>query len=64
MSMYPANWPRCVYCGDYAMDGHLTCGRVQCNEVRARESPDAQWRRSREATANESVYPDEDRDEE
>lgn len=36
MSGYPANWPRCVSCGDYALDGHLTCGRVECDEGHAR----------------------------
>ena len=29
---YPANWPRCPSCGDFAMDGHLTCGRLGCDE--------------------------------
>jgi hypothetical protein len=29
---YPPNWPRCPSCGDYALDGHITCGRVECNE--------------------------------
>lgn len=30
--MYPSDWPRCPVCGDFAMDGHITCGRAQCNE--------------------------------
>lgn len=34
--MYPPNWPRCVHCGDYALDGHITCGRLACNESEAR----------------------------
>lgn len=29
---YPANWPRCPNCGDYALDGHITCGRAACDE--------------------------------
>jgi hypothetical protein len=33
---YPEGWPRCVSCGDEAMDGHLTCGRANCNEGPAR----------------------------
>lgn len=36
-SFYPPDWPRCVVCGDYALDGHLTCGRVSCDEAQARE---------------------------
>lgn len=35
-SAYPDGWPRCVSCGDAALDGHLTCGRVECDEGRAR----------------------------
>ena len=34
--LYPVGWPRCVSCGEPALDGHLTCGRVECNEGRAR----------------------------
>lgn len=30
--MYPADWPRCPACGDFAMDGHITCGRLECRE--------------------------------
>lgn len=26
---YPPNWPRCA-CGDFTLDGHLTCGRTEC----------------------------------
>jgi len=37
MSGYPPDWPKCVYCGDAALDGHLTCGRVTCSEAQARE---------------------------
>ena len=29
---YPLNWPKCPNCGLPAMDGHVTCGRVECNE--------------------------------
>lgn len=35
-SLYPPDWPRCVSCGDYALDGHLTCGRAECDESGAR----------------------------
>jgi hypothetical protein len=34
---YPVGWPRCVWCGEAAMDGHLTCGRLRCSESAARE---------------------------
>lgn len=34
--MYPPGWPRC-HCGDYALDGHLTCGRVECDESGSRD---------------------------
>jgi hypothetical protein len=41
--MYPPDWPRC-HCGDHALDGHLTCGRVECDESgsrsRATENPE------------------------
>jgi hypothetical protein len=33
---YPEGWPRCK-CGDYALDGHLTCGRVECDEGAVRD---------------------------
>jgi hypothetical protein len=35
--MYPKDWPKCVRCDDDALDGHLTCGRAECNESRARD---------------------------
>jgi hypothetical protein len=28
--MYPPDWPRCPYCGDYVMDGKPTCGVSTC----------------------------------
>jgi hypothetical protein len=27
---YSPNWPKCPVCGDDALDGKLTCGRVAC----------------------------------
>ena len=39
--MYPSNWLRC-HCGDFALDGHLTCGRAVCDEQRARDKDQAQ----------------------
>ena len=30
---YPKDWPRCPRCGDYALDGHITCGQLECNEM-------------------------------
>jgi hypothetical protein len=29
---YPPDWPKCPGCGLPAMDGHITCGRVECDE--------------------------------
>jgi hypothetical protein len=34
-SYYPPNWPKC-HCGLPTLDGHLTCGNVECNESGAR----------------------------
>jgi predicted amidophosphoribosyltransferase len=34
---YPPGWPRCPVCGEDAMDGHITCGRVTCDESAQRE---------------------------
>jgi hypothetical protein len=45
MSIYPENWPRCPYCGDYALDGHLTCGRVACDEREVSDRKNEEWRR-------------------
>ncbi len=28
---YPAGWPRC-HCGRPVLDGHSTCGSVECDE--------------------------------
>ena len=33
---YPPDWPRCAACGDYALDGHVTCGRQECDEAKWR----------------------------
>jgi len=37
--MYPSDWPRCPVCDDFALDGHITCGRLQCNEQEQRYFP-------------------------
>lgn len=29
--LYPPDWPKC-HCGDPVLDGHLTCGQLQCDE--------------------------------
>lgn len=29
---YPPGWPRCPGCGRHALDGHITCGDVACDE--------------------------------
>jgi hypothetical protein len=31
--LYPRGWPKCVRCGDDALDGHSTCGRFECNSM-------------------------------
>jgi hypothetical protein len=36
-SFYPADWPHCPACGDYALDGHITCGRLECAESAHRD---------------------------
>lgn len=30
---YPSDWPKCPGCGEPALDGHITCGDVRCNEA-------------------------------
>jgi hypothetical protein len=32
-SAYPPDWPQCPGCGLPALDGHITCGQVECNEA-------------------------------
>jgi hypothetical protein len=29
---YSPDWPRCPVCGEYALDGHITCGKADCDE--------------------------------
>jgi hypothetical protein len=41
--LIPADWPRCA-CGAPVMEGHLTCGRVECDEAGARARRDAEFR--------------------
>jgi len=43
---YPPNWPRCPVCDDYALDGHITCGRVECNEGEQRRKRADDWRKA------------------
>jgi hypothetical protein len=38
MSIYPDDWPRCPVCGDFALDGKRTCGRLACKGV-LRDAP-------------------------
>jgi hypothetical protein len=40
---YPLNWPQCPICDDYALDGHITCGRVQCDEGEQRRKQAANY---------------------
>lgn len=37
---YPVDWPCCA-CGQPVLDGHLTCGRVECDERKARDESKA-----------------------
>ena len=36
VNVYPPDWPRCPVCGDYALDGHITCGKAKCDEAEQR----------------------------
>lgn len=45
MLQYPPGWPRCTVCGDYALDGHITCGRFYCNEGQERERQQDEYAR-------------------
>ena len=41
--MYPKDWPKCPKCREPALDGHITCGKRECDEQfqrRARGFPD------------------------
>lgn len=49
--MYPPDWPRCR-CGDFALDGHLTCGRVECDESDARRHSEERPATEAEINAN------------
>ena len=37
---YPPGWSKCATCDLPAMDGHLTCGRLECDERTARQRRD------------------------
>jgi len=49
--MYPADWPRCPVCDDFALDGHITCGRFECNEGEQRRK-----RADEHHKINEALY--------
>ena len=34
--MYPKDWPKCPACDAPALDGHITCGKLECDERAAR----------------------------
>ena len=34
---YPPGWPTCPSCDDFALEGHITCGRQACHEAMWRE---------------------------
>lgn len=48
---YPKNWPKCVNCGAPRLDGHLTCGRAECDEAGARRRNEDEQRQIEEADA-------------
>jgi len=54
---YPRNWPRCVYCGHHALDGHLTCGRGCCSELKARNDRAGQYAASQTAALPQTAKP-------
>lgn len=29
---YPLDWPKCPTCGEPTLDGHRTCGRIECGK--------------------------------
>jgi hypothetical protein len=33
MNGYPPDWPTCPSCGEPVLDGHITCGRLACDEA-------------------------------
>lgn len=41
--MYPPDWPKCPSCGEPALDGHITCGSVLCNEAGRRQEFQARY---------------------
>lgn len=43
-SMYPPGWPSCA-CGRPVLDGHVTCGHVECAEGEARDRAAEEFRR-------------------
>ena len=53
-SFYPDGWPRCVYCGQPALDGHLTCGHASCSEGQARNDALRDWRTAHSLDASEA----------
>lgn len=42
---YPPDWPRCLFCEQPVLDGHLTCGALSCPEAQARAIRDSAHRR-------------------
>jgi len=46
MALYPRNWPRCPSCERPALDGHITCGDVRCDESGQRDKRAAEYRAS------------------
>lgn len=57
MSFYPDDWPRCPVCGDFALDGHITCGRLECDEQGQRNERADIYRLTRAVAHVEAYYP-------
>ena len=53
---FPDNWPRCPVCGNHALDGHITCGAVECDEGAQRRKRGDLWLRKRSLFSHDPPY--------
>ncbi|MFB6460493.1 hypothetical protein [Bradyrhizobium tunisiense] len=53
---YPPDWPKCFFCDQPALDGHLTCGAIGCPEAQARAIRDASERLTPIAAPPRAVF--------
>ncbi len=42
---YPSGWPKCWFCELPVLDGHLTCGKYECPEMKAVDLRNEEFRR-------------------